>query len=78
MVFLYPLDYIQYSLLMDVGSVPRFKGSWDVIVQTYNKTGIMGFYNGIGISILGIFVYRGVYFGLYDILKVILIIFLCI
>lgn len=28
--------------------------------------GFLGLYNGFGVSVIGIFVYRSFYFGLYD------------
>ena len=38
-------------------------------VKTFQSDGIVGIYRGLGISVLGIFVYRGFFFGLYDFFK---------
>ena len=38
-------------------------------VKTLKSDGIQGLYRGFTISAVGIFIYRGMYFGLYDTLK---------
>merc|ERR1712228_971956 len=38
-------------------------------VKTLKSDGIQGLYRGFTISAVGIFIYRGFYFGLYDTLK---------
>lgn len=35
----------------------------------YKSDGLGGLYRGFGVSVLGIIVYRGVYFGTYDTAK---------
>jgi len=67
----YPLDYARTRLASDVGSGQRdFKGLADCLVKTARgEQGIMGLYNGFGVSVVGIIPYRGVYFGLYDSLR---------
>lgn len=45
----------------------------DVYKQTMASDGFVGLYRGFVISCVGIFVYRGAYFGLYDSLKPIVI-----
>merc|ERR1712243_283382 len=40
-----------------------------VYVKTLKSDGIQGLYRGFVISAVGIFIYRGMYFGLYDTLK---------
>merc|ERR1712241_797309 len=45
----------------------------DVYVKTIKSDGIQGLYRGFVISCVGIFIYRGMYFGLYDSLKPILL-----
>lgn len=64
----YPLDYARTRLASDVGSGARdFKGLGDCLVKTAKgPKGILGLYNGFGVSVAGIIPYRGVYFGLYD------------
>lgn len=67
----YPLDYARTRLASDVGSGKRdFKGLGDCLVKTATgPRGVLGLYNGFGVSVLGIIPYRGVYFGLYDSLR---------
>jgi solute carrier family 25 (adenine nucleotide translocator) protein 4/5/6/31 len=67
----YPLDYARTRLASDVGSGQRdFKGLGDCLVKTARgPAGILGLYNGFGVSVAGIIPYRGVYFGLYDSLR---------
>lgn len=64
----YPLDYARTRLASDVGSGQKsFNGLMDCLVKTAKgPSGIMGLYNGFGVSVAGIIPYRGVYFGLYD------------
>ena len=45
----------------------------DVYVKTIKSDGIQGLYRGFVISCVGIFIYRGMYFGLYDSIKPILL-----
>ena len=47
----------------------QFNGLVDVFVKTLKSDGIRGLYRGFTISVVGIFIYRGIYFGLYDTLK---------
>jgi len=65
---LYPLDYARTRLASDVGTGKRdFKGLGDCLVKTARgEKGILGLYNGFGVSVMGIIPYRGVYFGLFD------------
>jgi solute carrier family 25 (adenine nucleotide translocator) protein 4/5/6/31 len=67
----YPLDYARTRLASDVGSGQRdFKGLGDCLMKTARgPAGILGLYNGFGVSVAGIIPYRGVYFGLYDSLR---------
>lgn len=67
----YPLDYARTRLASDVGSGKRdFKGLGDCLVKTASgPRGVLGLYNGFGVSVAGIIPYRGVYFGLYDSLR---------
>jgi solute carrier family 25 (adenine nucleotide translocator) protein 4/5/6/31 len=64
----YPLDYARTRLASDVGSGQRsFNGLADCLVKTAKgPSGIMGLYNGFGVSVAGIIPYRGVYFGMFD------------
>jgi len=64
----YPLDYARTRLASDVGSGQRqFSGLSDCLIKTMKgPSGVMGLYNGFGVSVAGIIPYRGVYFGMYD------------
>jgi len=67
----YPLDYARTRLASDVGSGQKsFNGLADCLIKTMRgPSGVMGLYNGFGVSVMGIFPYRGVYFGMYDTLS---------
>jgi len=68
----YPLDYARTRLASDVGkgNDKVFNGLWDCLKKTASgKQGVLGLYNGFGVSVAGIIPYRGVYFGLYDTAK---------
>ena len=72
--FVYSLDYARTRLANDnksskKGGQRQFKGLVDVYRQTLATDGIQGLYRGFVISCVGIIVYRGLYFGLYDSLK---------
>jgi len=64
----YPLDYARTRLASDVGSGKKsFNGLGDCLVKTARgPSGVMGLYNGFGVSVAGIIPYRGVYFGVFD------------
>jgi len=66
----YPLDYARTRLASDVGVGKRqFEGLIDCLKKTVASSGVGGLYNGIGVSVVGIIPYRGVYFGLFDTLS---------
>lgn len=73
--FVYSLDYARTRLANDTKSAKKgggerqFNGLVDVYVKTFKSDGIVGLYRGFVISCVGIVVYRGFYFGLYDSLK---------
>jgi len=73
MVLVYPLDYARTRMANDAveskGSKRHYKGLVDVWMKTFQSDGIVGIYRGLGISVVGIFVYRGFFFGLYDFFK---------
>ena len=64
----YPLDYARTRLASDVGSGQKsFNGLADCLIKTAKgPSGVMGLYNGFGVSVAGIIPYRGVYFGMFD------------
>ena len=51
------------------GGERQFNGLIDVYTKTLKSDGIQGLYRGFVISAVGIFIYRGMYFGLFDTLK---------
>jgi len=74
LLFVYSLDYARTRLANDnkaakKGGERQFNGLVDVYVKTIKSDGIVGLYRGFNISCVGIIVYRGLYFGLYDSLK---------
>merc|ERR1711950_98337 len=72
LMFVYSLDYARTRLANDAkgkGGERQFNGLIDVYVKTLKSDGIQGLYRGFVISAVGIFIYRGMYFGLYDTLK---------
>merc|ERR1711905_55049 len=76
LLFVYSLDYCRTRLANDAkgkGGERQFNGLIDVYVKTLKSDGIRGLYRGFTISCVGIFIYRGMYFGLYDSLKPILL-----
>ena len=56
------------------GRERQFNGLVDVYTKTIKKNGIAGLYRGFNISCVGIIVYRGLYFGMYDSLKPVVLI----
>jgi solute carrier family 25 (mitochondrial adenine nucleotide translocator), member 4/5/6/31 len=56
-----------------VGGERQFNGLIDVYKKTLASDGIRGLYRGFGPSVTGIIVYRGLYFGMYDSLKPVLL-----
>lgn len=72
LVFVYSLDYARTRLANDAKSAAKgggerqFNGLIDVYRKTIASDGIAGLYRGFVPSVVGIVVYRGLYFGLYD------------
>jgi len=74
LLFVYSLDYARTRLANDAKSAKKggerqFNGLVDVYKKTLASDGITGLYRGFGPSVLGIVVYRGLYFGMYDSIK---------
>jgi solute carrier family 25 (adenine nucleotide translocator) protein 4/5/6/31 len=72
--FVYSLDFVRTRLANDKksakgGGERQFNGMLDVYKKIIQTDGIFGLYRGFVISAVGIFIYRGLYFGLYDSLK---------
>lgn len=65
----YPLDFARTRLAVDVGQKSgdrQFVGLADCLAKVFKSDGPLGLYRGFGISVAGIIVYRGAYFGLFD------------
>jgi len=74
LAFVYSLDYARTRLANDnkaakKGGSREFNGLIDVYVKTMKSDGIAGLYRGFVVSVVGIVIYRGCYFGFYDSLK---------
>jgi len=72
LMFVYSLDFARTRLANDnkgKGGERQYNGLIDVYVKTLKSDGIQGLYRGFVISAVGIFIYRGMYFGLYDTIK---------
>merc|ERR1712203_23636 len=72
LTFVYSLDYCRTRLANDAktkSGTRQYNGMIDVYVKTIKSDGIQGLYRGFAISAVGIFIYIGMYFGLYDTLK---------
>jgi solute carrier family 25 (mitochondrial adenine nucleotide translocator), member 4/5/6/31 len=71
LLFVYSLDYARTRLANDAksakgGGARQFNGLVDVYKKTLASDGIAGLYRGFVPSVVGIIVYRGLYFGVYD------------
>jgi len=72
LAFVYSLDYCRTRLANDAktkSGTRQYNGMFDVYAKTIKSDGIQGLYRGFVISCVGIFIYRGMYFGLYDTIK---------
>jgi solute carrier family 25 (adenine nucleotide translocator) protein 4/5/6/31 len=72
--FVYSLDFVRTRLAADAkdakkGGERQFNGMIDVYRKIIQTDGLTGLYRGFVISAVGIFIYRGFYFGLYDSFK---------
>jgi len=67
--FVYSLDYARTRLANDLkgkGGERQYSGLVDCLGKTFKAEGFAGLYRGFVISCVGIVIYRGFYFGLYD------------
>ena len=72
LVFVQSIDYTRTRLGVDARNPAgqrQFSGIVDCYVKTIRADGVRGLYRGFWISCSCIFIYRGLYFGLYDTLK---------
>ena len=73
-IFVYSLDFARTRLANDAksavtGGARQFNGLVDVYKKTLASDGVSGLYRGFPVSLVGIIIYRGVYFGGYDTLS---------
>lgn len=72
LLIVYPLDFARTRLAADMGTGANreFTGLADCLSKVAKGNGgPMALYQGFGVSVQGIVVYRGAYFGLYDTAK---------
>ncbi|EDO08562.1 hypothetical protein BBOV_III010060 [Babesia bovis T2Bo] len=74
LMIVYPLDFARTRLASDVRKEGQreFTGLLDCLMKIKRSTGFMSLYKGFSISVTGIIVYRGTYFGMYDSAKAVL------
>jgi len=66
-LIVYPLDFARTRLATDLLSSKgkrRYSGLIDALIKNYKADGVKGCYSGYVISSVGMFIYRGFYFGL--------------
>ncbi|XP_952570.1 ADP/ATP transporter, putative [Theileria annulata] len=68
LLIVYPLDFARTRLASDVGKGAKreFTGLLDCLLKIQRSTGVLSLYKGFLVSVQGIVVYRGAYFGMYD------------
>ncbi len=71
LLIVYPLDFARTRLAADTGkgASREFTGLVDCLRKVATRGGPLALYQGFGVSVQGIIVYRGAYFGLYDTAK---------
>jgi len=71
LLFVYPLDFARTRLGADVGmgKSRMYNGLTDCITKIYKSDGMKGLYQGFGVSVGGIIVYRAAFFGGYDTMR---------
>jgi len=72
LLFVQSIDYTRTRLGVDARNPSgqrQFNGIIDCYVKTVRADGLRGLYRGFWISCSCIFIYRGLYFGLYDTIK---------
>ncbi|KHJ98083.1 hypothetical protein OESDEN_01944 [Oesophagostomum dentatum] len=65
-------DFIRTRLSVDVGTHKAnrdYTGFMDCLKKTVRADGVLGLYRGFFISIQTYFIYRAVYFGMYDTIR---------
>lgn len=70
---LYPTEFLRTRLAMDQGrslETREYRSMRDCIVKTVRTDGIFGVYHGYGIALWGSVLYRLLYLGGYDVIKI--------
>uniref|UniRef100_A0AC34RPP8 ADP/ATP translocase n=1 Tax=Panagrolaimus sp. JU765 TaxID=591449 RepID=A0AC34RPP8_9BILA len=70
--FIYPLDFTRTRLAVDMGknkASREFRGLFDCFYKIAKADGVFGLYRGFIPSLQYIFMYRSVYYGLFDSVK---------
>lgn len=76
LLFVYPLDFARTRLGADVGKSAaerQFNGLGDCLKKIFQSDGLKGLYQGFGVSVMGIIVYRAAFFGGFDTAKGVLL-----
>lgn len=71
-IVVYPLDFARNRLGADVRNAQGqqlYSGLIDVYRKIIKTDGLRGLYRGFSLGVIGIFIYRAIYFGFYDTLK---------
>jgi len=68
---IYPLDYARTRLAVDIGGAGtgrkrEFQNIRHALTYTFKTEGRAGIYRGFYFSVIGVFVYRSIYFGIFD------------
>jgi len=73
LLFLYPLDYVRVRFANDIkdatSSERQYNGLVNVVEKTIASDGVAGLYRGFLPSVIGIILYRGLWLGIMDIIK---------
>jgi len=67
--FVHPLDFARTRLAVDIGKTAgerEYNGLTDCLKKVWKVDGIRGLYSGFVVAFFSIFIYRGLYFGIYD------------
>lgn len=67
--FVHPLDFARTRLAVDLGKSlgeRQYRGLADCLKKVYRGEGVRGLYSGFLVACTSIFAYRGLYFGVYD------------
>jgi len=70
--FLYPFEFLRTRLAMDIGNGATRQypnGMRDVFCSTLKLDGVRGLYQGYGIAVGGVIIYRALHLGGYDAVK---------